>query len=130
MAGWGNFVLDKGFDAAAAITKYRAVKLVATNGSEAVTPVVASNDLTLGVAQFGATDAERAKGKGASVRIIGVTLMDITAAVTRGQEVMAWTDGSARVAATAGNRVIGIALDGGASGDRIPVLLTPAGRVI
>lgn len=127
---WGNFLLDKGFNADAAITKYRAVKLVATNGSESVTPVTASSDLTIGVAQFGVTDAERAKGKGASVRMAGVTIMELSGNVTRGAEVMAHTDGTARLAATTGNRVIGIALDGGASGDQIPVFLTPAGRAI
>jgi uncharacterized protein DUF2190 len=130
MAPWGNFVLDKGFNAAAAITKYRAVKLVATNGSEAVTPVTASADITVGVAQFGVTAPEIAKGKGASIRMAGVTPMELSGTVTRGQEVMAHTDGTARVAATVGNRVIGLALDGGASGDRIPVLLYTGQRVL
>jgi uncharacterized protein DUF2190 len=130
MAGWGNFILDKGFNAAVAITKYRAVKLVATNGSEAVTPVTASTEVVIGIAQFGVTAGEILKGKGASVRMAGVSLWELSGSVTRGQEVMAHTDGTARLAATSGNRVAGIALDGGASGDRIPVFLTPAGRAL
>jgi hypothetical protein len=130
MAPWGNFVLDKGFDAAAAITKFRAVKLVATNGSEAVTPVTASSDVTIGVAQFGVTAGEITKGKGASVRMAGVTEMELSGTVTRGQEVMAHTDGTARLAATTGNRVIGLALDGGVSGERIPVFLYLGHRVL
>lgn len=130
MPGWGNFLLDKGFDAAAAIGKYRAVKLVATNGSEAVTPVTASSDLVAGVSQFGATADEINAGKGASVRMAGVTVWELSGNVTRGQEVMSHTDGTCRAATGAGNRVAGIAMDGGVSGDQVPVFLTPAGRVI
>lgn len=59
---YGNFILDKGYDAEAAITKFRAVKLGAT--AEGVTPVTAAADDVLGIAQFGVTAGEIAAGIG------------------------------------------------------------------
>src|SRR4051812_48889974 len=109
MPAFGNFELDKGYDADAVITKFRAVKLGAT--AESVAPVVASTDRTHGISQFGVTAAELAKGKGASVRLEGISEWEAGAAIAKGAEVMA--DASGRCitrAAGAGNVVCGVAL--------------------
>ena|SRR3990167_1222146 len=130
MTAWGNFVVDKGFDAAAALTKFRAVKLVATNGSEAVTPVTAATDNVIGVAQFGVTAAEILQGKGASVRLMGITEMETAEAITRGRRVSISANGRVQTVATGvvGDTVIGIAMDGcDGAGDRIPVFLSMPG---
>jgi hypothetical protein len=105
MPAYGNFQLDKGYDADAAITKFRAVK-EGTN-PESVTPVVASTDNTLGIAQFDVATTEIARGKGCSVRESGISEWEAGAAITRGQEVMADANGRCIVATGAGNRVVG-----------------------
>lgn len=120
---WGNFVLDIGFDASAAIVKFRAVKLVATNGSEAVAPIAAEGNEVVGVAQFGVTADEILKGKGASVRLMGVTEMEAGGAITRGDEVGIDAVGKA-VTANTGSRIVGKAMTGcAADGDRVAVFL-------
>ena len=128
MPGYGNHILDKGYDAAAAITKYRAVKLHAT--TETVTPVAASTDIVYGIAQNEVTTAELAKKKGVAVRAEGITEWEVAAAVTRGQEVMAAADGRATPATGATNRVAGLVLEGAdAAGKRATVRLI-SGRII
>jgi hypothetical protein len=121
----GNFVIDKGFNAAAAITKFRAVKLSA---AETVTPVTAVGDLAIGVAQFSVTAPEIAKGKGASVRLLGITELEASGAVAVGDLVAMAADGRAKTGApAAGDRILGIALKAAANaGDRITLFLTPA----
>jgi hypothetical protein len=126
MAAWGNFVLDKGFDAAAALTIYRAVKMSA---EETVTPVTAITDVPIGVAQFGVTSGEILKGKGASVRVLGVTEWEASAALTVGTHflVTITTDGRCKPAAT-GERVVGVLVKGASgAGARASVLLHPGG---
>ncbi|KKW09708.1 MAG: hypothetical protein UY48_C0055G0011 [Candidatus Gottesmanbacteria bacterium GW2011_GWB1_49_7] len=130
MTAWGNFIVDKGFDAAAAITKFRAVKLVATNGLESVTPVTAATDNVVGVAQFGVTAPEILKGKGASVRLMGITEMETAEAITRGRRVSITANGRVQMASTGvvGDTLIGLAMDGcDGAGDRIPVFLNLPG---
>lgn len=107
----GNFIQDKGYDAAVALTKYRAVKFSAV---ETVTPVTALTDLICGINQFDVTAAEIAKGKGATVRRMGASVMEASEAINPGQEVAIAADGRAKVA-VATNRIIGIC-DEGASG--------------
>ena len=123
----GNFVLDKGYRAAGALTKFRAVKMSAP---ETVTPVTAITDNIAGVVQFGVSAAELAKGKGALVRVEGITEMEASAAVAVGAAVSAGTDGRAKTAAT-GERVIGVCVGHPATnaGDRCSVRLTTAGHL-
>jgi hypothetical protein len=125
MPATGNFVLDKGFDAAAAITKFRAVKMSA---DETVTPITAITDVAVGVEQFGVSAGEILKGKGASVRTMGITEMEVSANVATGALVSAGSDGRAKTAAT-GERYIGQCVKGTAAGagSRISVLLDLAG---
>lgn len=127
MPAYGNFVLDKGYDAAAPITKFRAVKFSA---EETVTPVTAITDQIVGVEQFGVSAAEILKGKGASVRSAGISEMECSAAITVGAAVSAGTDGRAKTAAT-GERVIGQCVKGTANaGERAAVRLTLPGLLL
>lgn len=106
MPATGNFLLDKGYDAAAAITKFRAVKFSA---EETVTPVTAITDVICGVEQFGVSAAEILKGKGSSVRRAGITEWEAAGVIAVGSLVTLEADGrcSAYVAAS-GKRVVGL----------------------
>jgi len=122
MAEGGNSILELGFDAAAAITQYTAVKLSA---NQTVTPVTAEGDLWIGIAQFGVTAGEILEGKGATVWLMGTSLIKVgTGGITLGTQVVMDASGQA-VASNSGGRPLGIALNTGVAGDLIPVLLTP-----
>lgn len=123
----GNYVMDKGYDAAAAITKFRAVKYSA---EETVTPVTAATDPVAGIAQVGVSAAELANGKGVAVRVMGASEMEASEAIAVGQLVSITTDGRAQVAA-ATERVIGQCVEASAqAGDRIRVQLTLPGTIL
>lgn len=122
----GNFVLDKGYDAAAALTKYRAVKFSA---EETVTPVTGKADVVAGVAQFGVTTAEIAKGKGASIRVMGASEMEVNGTATVGALAGLNADGTVHDAAS-GDRVIGEFRQGASTGGRASVQLGLPGYVL
>lgn len=105
-AAGGNFILDKGYDASAAIVRYRAVKFTAT---ETVGPITAIGDDVAGVALFGITAGELANGKGASVRRNGIAEMEASEAIAAGAEVCITSDGRAQTEVTAatGATIIG-----------------------
>lgn len=106
-----NYIQDKGYNAAVALVKYRAVKFSA---AETVTPVTAATDLVAGVNQFDVSTPEIAKGKGATVRRAGASIMEASEQLAVGDEIAIATDGRAQVATTT-ERVIGIC-DEAASG--------------
>lgn len=122
---WGNFVLDKGMDVTAAITKFRLVKLTA---AETVGAIAAITDLPIGVAQFGITTAEVTRGKQASVRVIGVSEVEAAGAIAVGVRCQQEADGrvSAEVGAS-GKRLVGMCVGKPAAGagDRISMLFLP-----
>lgn len=125
MPAHGNFILDKGYDADAAITKYRAVK--AGTSPESVTPITTLGEDGMGISQFGVTAPEIAKGKGATVREDGVTEWEVAAAnggvVGREVDVTVAADGRCQVAA-AGHRVWGKSRQAStAAGQRIAVAI-------
>lgn len=124
---YGNFVLDKGYDAATTVTKFRAVKFSA---AQTVTPVTATTDTPVGFAQFSVSVAEIAKGKGASVRVEGITEAEASGAISVGAVVGLDTDGRVKAAA-AGGRVVGICVGHAATtaGDRIALAFTPVGHL-
>ena len=122
----GNFVLDKGYDAAAALTKFRAVKFSA---EETVTPVTAKTDVVAGVAQFGVTTGEIAKGKGASIRVMGATEFEVNGTATVGALAGLNADGTVHDAA-AGDRVIGMFRQGASTGGRASVQLNLPGYIL
>jgi hypothetical protein len=125
----GNFILDKGYDAAAALTKYRAVKFSA---AQTVTPVTAIGDLIAGFTQFSVSAAEILRGKGASVRVAGVTEAEAAGAIAIGAQVQMEADGrvSALVGAS-GKRIVGrcVGHASAAAGDRISLHVTINGAL-
>lgn len=124
----GNYLMDKGYNAAAALTKFRAVKFSA---AETVTPITAIGDMAIGVEQFGVTAGEILKGKGASVRRGGRTEMETSEAIAIGTEVCITSDGRAQSLGTAatGARIIGVCDEAsGGAGQRCSVALNLSGR--
>lgn len=98
-----NYLQDKGYNAAAALTKFRAVKFSA---AETVTPVTGIADVIAGVVQHDVTAAEILRGKGASIAVEGDTVMEAAGAIAIGARVSIAADGRAKTAA-AGERLIG-----------------------
>jgi len=115
MPASSNFLLGKGKNASAAITKKRFVKLDTTDTTgETVKQCDTSGERAFGVSQFSVSAAEILRGKGASVLTEGRAIVEAGAALTVGQEVM--TDASGRaVLATSGLYVLGV-VDEPASG--------------
>lgn len=127
MPSYGNFVLDKGYIAESAITKFRVVKL--GTAADSCTVVTADSEMPIGVAQYSLTAGQIADQVGASVRLSGISEMEASAGITKGAEVTFTANGRA-VTATSGKRVIGVALqtcDG--AGDRIAVQLGLPGYI-
>lgn len=124
-----NFVLSRGYDAAAAITKHRAVKF--TTAESTVTPVTARTDVVAGVSEFDVTAADILKGKGASVAHMGIVTMEAAAAITVGQLIAPTVNGRADVAAST-DRVIGVCVGypAAGAGERISVLLGLPGNIL
>lgn len=107
-----NYIQDKGYNAAAALTKFRAVKFSA---AETVTPVTAITDVIAGVVQHDVTAGEILKGKGASIAVEGDTIMECSGNIAIGARVCLAADGRA-VTFTAGNRIIGHCVEANADG--------------
>jgi hypothetical protein len=121
-----NYLQDKGYVAAAALTKFRAVKFSA---AETVTPVTADTDVIAGVVQHDVTAAEILLGKGASIAVEGDTLMETTAAILAGALVTVSANGRATSAAS-GDRVIGTCIEpSGGAGEFARVHLNVAGAL-
>ena len=127
MPATGNFVLDKGYDAAAAITKFRAVKFSA---EETVTPVTAKTDVVAGIEQFGVSAAEILKGKGASIRVEGASEVEAGGLCTVGALCGLMADGRVHDG-VAGDRIIGTFRQGASTaGNRASVELGLPGNII
>jgi hypothetical protein len=124
----GHYVLDKGFTAGTALTQFRCVTLAsAADTVEAVDNVA---DQVIGICQETISAGDATNKRVANIALLGVSLAEAGAAVTKGSRVK--TDSVGRVidvVAGAGlQNSVGIALAAaGAAGDWIPVLLTPAG---
>jgi len=122
----GNFVLDKGYAPAVALTMYKAVKFSA---EETVTPVTTKTDVVAGVVQYDVATGEITKGKLASVRVMGATEMLVSGTATVGALAGLNADGTCHDAAT-GDRVIGTFRQGAATGGRASVQLGLPGNII
>lgn len=110
------------FDAGAAITKRRIVKPGAAD--LAVVQGAAATDFLIGVS----TDVDSDSGDHVDVILSGVAEVEYGGNVTRGALLTSDADGKAVVAAPAAganNRVIGIAVISGVSGDIGSVLISP-----
>jgi len=103
----GNYVMDKGYNVAAALAKFRGVKFSA---EETVTPVTAATDQIAGVTQVAVSAGEITKGKGASVRVMGATEWECSAAIAVGALVTMASDGRCKTGA-AGERVVGMCVE-------------------
>lgn len=126
-----NFVLGRGFDAAAALTKRRFVKMGAAAADPQVTPVTAITDVVVGVSEYDVTAADILKGKGASVQMVGIVQVEATGAIAAGGLVAPSVNGRAQPAVTT-NRVVGICVGHPSTnaGDVIDVLLGLPGNII
>jgi len=102
-----NYIQNKGYNAAVALTKYRAVKFSA---AETVTPVTGVTDVVAGIAQFDVTAGEILRGKGASIAVEGDSIMEASEAITIGQLVSVSANGRAAVASAA-ERQIGVCVE-------------------
>ncbi len=123
----GHEVLDKGFVTEAAQTQYRFVK--PGTAARSVVPADTLGELVLGVVQEDATAQDATDGRHVNVRMLGVSVVEASAAIAAGAEVTTAADGRA-VTVAATQRVVGVALDAASgAGDWIGVLLVPAGRV-
>ena len=127
---WGNFLYDKGFDlpAGGAVTKFRAVKL--TGNTEEVSAVTGIADMIIGFVQFGVAATEQARGKGASVRVMGVTEAEAAVAIAVGAQVTLEADGRvSNYVAASGKRIVGRCVGSPATtaGDRISLLINVFG---
>jgi hypothetical protein len=98
-----NYIQDKGYNAAGALTKFRAVKFTA---AETVNVVTGITDVIAGVVQHDVTAGEILKGKGASIAVEGDTIMEAAGAIVIGVQVCIAADGRA-ITRTTGNRIIG-----------------------
>jgi len=123
----GNFVLDKGYRLAPATTavKFRACKFSA---AEVVTPVTAIGDRIAGFHQFSVSAAELLRGKGASVRVAGITEAEASGAIAVGAAVGLAADGRVKTAAV-GERIVGTCVGHPSTnaGDRISLRLDTDG---
>lgn len=106
-----NVVLSKGYDAAAAITKKRFVKLT---GEQQVSQCSVAGEMAIGVSLFSVSVAEIAKGKGASVLEEGRAIVEAGAVLAVGNKISTDNQGRAKVA-VATEHVLGIC-EKGASG--------------
>lgn len=111
---FGNYLRDKGFDVTGALAQYVFVK---GDGSGGVTAITSTSDQPVGVTQFHVTASELARGKGASVRGIGISEIVLGSNCSLGQLAGLLADGSVRVAQS-GDTVVGIFASDGVSGGR------------
>jgi hypothetical protein len=99
-----NYIQDKGYDAAAPITKYRAVKWSA---EEVITPVTAgATDIVAGIPQESASALDITHGKGVPLAVEGDTEWECSAALAVGTRVACANDGTC-IASVAGSKIHG-----------------------
>lgn len=91
-----NYLQDKGYTAAGALTKFRAVKLTA---AETVNVTTAITDVIAGVVQHDVSAGEITKGKGASIAVEGATLWEASEAIPLNSVISIVADGRCAVAA-------------------------------
>jgi hypothetical protein len=107
MPASSNYVLNKGKNASAAFTKKRFVKFdTAATDHESVKMCDAQGEMSCGVTLFSVSAAEILKGKGASVQMGGIAVVEASAALAEGTLVTTGTTGKAEAAAS-GDYVLG-----------------------
>lgn len=127
MAVGGSEVIDLGFVATAAMTKYRFVEQL--TGDRQVRQSQTAGGKVIGVAQHDVSSGDAALGAHVNVRLMGISIVEADAAVAVGDFVTSSADGQAvPVAVSVGlKEVAGLALSAAANaGEFVTVLLLPA----
>lgn len=117
-----NLGLTKTFTATGAIPAYSLVKFGSNDGE--VVAAAAATDKIIGVS----TEIAAASGERCDVQVDDIAFVLLGGSVTRGDLLTSDANGAgvtAAPAAGANNRIIGIAMKSGASGDVIDVLIAP-----
>lgn len=118
-----NPVLTKAFVAGNTIAGNRIVFQPAND--DGVTAAGNSSDLSIGITE----SIDVVTGERVDVILVGIADLKLGGSVARGQLVTSGAAGVGVAAITAGtDRVIGVALASGVSGDIIPVLVAPSVR--
>lgn len=121
----GVEVLDLGFIANEAITKYRFVKGAGT-GDRSVDMCDSAGEVALGVAMHDVSSDDADENAHVNVRLMGIAVVEAGATVT--QYAQAQTDGSGRaIDAAADDAVLGVFLSGGDVGEYVTVALSGPG---
>lgn len=120
---YGNEHTVKSYKAGAQIAPNLIVKFTANEGE--VTPAAAATDLLIGVSVEKITVPS---GQRADIVHGGIAQVKLGGTVARGNEITSDATGqgvASAPAAGSNNRIVGIALRSGVSGDVIPVLMAP-----
>lgn len=124
---FGNYLQDKGYDVSNPIAQFMLVKDDGS-GTLTVEQVSANDDSPIGVAQFHVTASEMQRGKGASVRKLGISQVYCTGAATNGDQAGSTGDGTVRVA-NSGDVIVGMFVSNAIDGGRAAVELSLTGAV-
>lgn len=124
MAG-PNYVLDKGFKAGGAIGRFRYVEFSAVETVVQANYTAGGPDNLAGVCQEEISAGDATNGRIAAVRLIGISRCIAGATITTGTEARVMPDAQGRVIpwATAGSKMVGVALQDAVVGDHVDVLL-------
>lgn len=121
-----------GKNATTAITKKRFVKLdTAAADGDSVKQCDTQGEQAYGVALFGCSLSEAARGKGVSVIYRGRAIVEAGASVAMGAPVMSAADGRA-ITATSGNFILGYVDENaaGGAGTELSIVLSVAGSKV
>lgn len=121
----GVEVLDLGFIANEALTKYRFVKGAGT-GARTVDQCDTAGEVALGVAMHDVDADNAAAGAHVNVRLMGIAVVEAGATVTQYGKVQTDASGRAIDATTADNQ-LGVFLTGGDVGEFVTVVLAGPG---
>jgi hypothetical protein len=125
MAG-PNYVLDKGYKAGGAIGKYRYVEFSAVETVSLAAYVAGANDDLAGICQEEVSAGDATNGRIVGVRHLGISRAIAGGTITKATEARLMphaTTGALITWATAGSKVVGIALQDAVAGDHFDVLL-------
>lgn len=122
---FGNYLMDKGYDVSNPISIFQFVK---GDGAGGVEPVTSTSDEPLGVSQFHVTASEMLKGKGSSVRGMGISEVYCTGDVSLGDPAGLVADGTVRTAQS-GDLIVGQFRSDGIGGGRAAVALSLPGSI-
>ncbi len=122
-------ILDKAFEANEALPQYRFVKLV-TGEERDVDLCDTAGEGMIGVVQSEVTADDATNSRFVNIRMMGVSVVEASAAITKGDIVTTTNAGKAKTGVST-EIALGVALDdAGADTDLMAVLLVQAGHII